>query len=58
MITWITENAATIIASSVILVLVGIAVFSIVNGKKNKKGGCTGNCHACGTGCPCGDKKK
>lgn len=51
MFAWISENVVTIIVIAVILVLIGIAVFSLVKDKKNKKGGCTGNCATCGMGC-------
>ena len=51
---WIAENAETIAAAAIVLLAVGIAVFSIARDKrKNKKcGGCTGNCASCGKGCP------
>ena len=48
----IAENAATIIAAAAVLIAVGLAVFSLVKQKKSKKGGCTGNCAACGGCCP------
>ena len=48
MFAWIAENAVTIIVITVILVLIGVAVFSLLKDKKNNKGGCTGNCAACG----------
>ena len=51
MIAWIADNAVTIIVIAVILVLIGIAVFSLLRDKKNKKGGCTGNCATCGMRC-------
>ena len=58
MFAWIADNAAAIIAIAVILIVIGIAVYSLVKDKKNKKGGCTGNCAACGMGCSCSNKKK
>ena len=48
MFAWIAENAITIIVIAVILALIGGAVFSLLKDKKNKKGGCDGNCAACG----------
>ena len=57
MFAWITDNAATIVVIAVLLVLVGVAVFSIVRDKKSKKGGCTGNCATCGMGCSCDQNK-
>ena len=51
MFAWIADNAATVIAAAVLLVSVGVAVFSVLREKKNKKGGCTGNCASCGMGC-------
>ena len=53
MFAWIADNAVTIIVIAVILVLIGIAVFSLLRDKKNKKGGCTGNCASCGMSCSC-----
>ena len=53
MFTWIAENAVTIIAIAVILLIIGLAVFSLRREKKRHSGGCTGNCAACGMGCPC-----
>ncbi len=57
MFAWIAENAATIITVSVVLILVGISVFSLIRDKKRKKGGCTGNCATCGMGCSFGKKE-
>ena len=51
MFAWIADNAVTVAAIAVILIMTGIAVFSIVKDKKNKKGRCTGNCATCGMGC-------
>ncbi len=53
MFAWIAENAVTLIAAAVILVLCGLAVFSLIRDKKKKTGGCTGNCASCGMGCSC-----
>ena len=50
MFAWIAQNAVTIIAIAVILLVVGIAVYSLVRGKK-RGCGCTGNCASCGMGC-------
>ena len=36
MFTWIAENAATVIAAAVLLVVIGLAVFSLVRDKKKK----------------------
>lgn len=44
---WITDNAVTIIALAVILILVAVAIISLRKDKK-KSGGCTGNCANCG----------
>ena len=51
MFTWIADNWVTIVTIAVIGIVIGIAVFSLVKEKKNTKGGCTGNCAACGMGC-------
>ena len=52
MFSWIADNAATIIAAAVVLILIGVAVFSLVKGKKKSSGVCTGDCAGCGAGCP------
>ncbi len=57
MFAWIAENAVTLAAIAVVLILVGIAVFALVKDLKNKKGACTGNCATCGMGCPYRNKK-
>lgn len=57
MFAWLAKNAVTIVVSAVLLILVGVAVFSLVKDKKNKKGGCTGNCATCGMGCSCNNNK-
>ena len=57
MLTWITENAVTIITALVLGVAIGIAVFSLKKEIKNKAGGCTGNCATCGMGCSENKKK-
>ena len=58
MLAWIAENAVTLAAMAVVLVLIGAAVVSLVKDKKNNKGGCTGNCASCGMGCPYKQKTK
>ena len=58
MFAWIAENAVTIIVITVILVLIGVAVFSLLKDKKNNKGGCTGNCATCGVRCSYDQKTK
>lgn len=57
MFAWLAKNAVTIVVVAVLLILVGVAVFSLVKDKKNKKGGCTGNCATCGMGCSCNSNK-
>ena len=57
MFAWIAENAATLITSGVLLLVIGIAVFSLVREKKQKRGGCTGNCATCGMACSYTKKK-
>ena len=58
MIAWITENAATILGIAAVLLLVGVALFSILRDRKNAKGECTGNCATCGMGCSCRFEKE
>ena len=55
---WIADNAVTIIAIAVLLVVIGIAVFSLVRDKKRKSCGCSGNCAVCGMGSSCCEKRK
>ena len=57
MISWIAENALTVIVIAVVLVMVGIAVFSLIRDKKSQKSCCTGNCAACRLGCDPAKKK-
>lgn len=57
MFAWIADNAATIIVISVVLLITGLAVFSLVKDRKKKSCGCTGSCVTCGMGC-CGGKKE
>ena len=58
MLTWIVENAVTLAAMAVVLVLIGAALISLVKDRKNNKSGCTGNCASCGMGCSCKQKTK
>ena len=51
MFSWISDNAVTIIALAILLIVIGITVFSLIKDKKKKKGGCTGNCQSCGMNC-------
>jgi len=56
MFAWIAENIITVIVIAALLLLVGLAAFALVREKKNKKGGCTGNCATCGMSCSCNNK--
>lgn len=56
MLAWLAENAVTVVTVTVLIVITGLAVFSLIREKKNKKGVCTGNCASCGA-C-CGSKNK
>ena len=58
MFTWIAANAVTVIAILAVAVVIGLAVFALVKEKKNKTGGCTGNCATCGMACSYGKAKK
>ncbi len=51
MFAWIADNAVTIIAIVLVLLIAGLAVFSLVKDKKSGSGGCTGNCATCRMGC-------
>ena len=54
---WIAENALTVIVFAAVLVIAGVAVFSLVKEKKSKKGCCTGNCAACCMKCSYSNKE-
>ncbi|MBQ1847436.1 MAG: FeoB-associated Cys-rich membrane protein [Clostridia bacterium] len=56
MLAWIAGNAVTVVVIAVLLTVVAAAVFVLIKDKKNKKGGCTGNCATCGMGCSYGKK--
>ena len=58
MLQWIAENALTVIVIAAVLVMVGVAVFSLLKEKKSKKGCCTGNCVTCGMSCSYKQKTK
>ena len=53
MFAWLAENAVTVIVIAVLLAAVGLAVFYLIKEKrkKQKSGGCTGNCATCGMNC-------
>ncbi len=51
MFAFIRDLAITMIAGAAVLIVTGLAVFSVVKEKKKKTGGCTGNCATCGMGC-------
>ena len=58
MFAWIANNAVTIIAAAAVLLIAGVAVFSLVKEKKRGSSGCTGCCATCRMGCSCGNKKQ
>ncbi|MBP5256136.1 MAG: FeoB-associated Cys-rich membrane protein [Clostridia bacterium] len=58
MFAWIAANAATVIVTAVLLLLIGAAVLTLVFDKRNKKGACTGNCASCGMCCSYVKEKK
>lgn len=45
---WIIENASTIIASLVLVLIMGLIIFKLVRDKKSGKTSC-----GCGCGCGC-----
>lgn len=57
MLSWLAENAVTIITIGVLLVIFGIAIYSVVKNKKKKSCGCSCDCATCGMNCCC-DKKE
>lgn len=50
---WITENLATIIVSSVLILIVALVIVSMVKRKKNGTASCGGNCSGCPMGSSC-----
>ena len=50
---WITENLATIIVSSVLILIVALVIVSMVKRKKNGTSSCGGNCSGCPMGGTC-----
>ena len=52
MLTWILENAATILISAVILLAVVIIVRGMAKGKIKTCSDCGGDCSACHGACP------
>jgi len=58
MFAWIAENAVTLTACAIVLATIAAAIVSLVRDKKNKKGGCTGNCATCGMACSYHEKKR
>ena len=57
MLTWIAENAATVIVLAAVAAVIALAVRSLI---KQKKSGavCTGNCATCGMSCHCGETER
>ncbi len=58
MFAWLAENAVTVITVSVLIIITGLAVFSLIREKKSKKGACTGNCASCSACCSSKNKVK
>lgn len=54
---WLAKNALTLIVAAILLIAVGLAVFSLVRDRKKGSGKCTGNCSCCKMGCAYGNKK-
>lgn len=54
MIAWLTNNAVTIVVTAVLLIMIGLAVFSLMKDKKKK--GCVCNCSDCSMKCSCNKK--
>ncbi len=50
---WIISNASTIIASAVLLLVIGLIIFKLIKDKKSGKTSC-----GCGCGCHSDDDKK
>ncbi len=58
MISWLTENAGTILISLVLLAVVTGIIFSMVKDKKQGKSTCGGSCAHCGACAACASKKE
>ncbi len=53
MLTFITQNAGTIIVGLIVLALVVLIIRSMIADKKAGKSSCGGNCGCCGNGAAC-----
>lgn len=58
MFAWLAEHGITILALTVVLALILVAVFSLLKERKRPTGGCTGNCASCRMGCGQAEKKE
>ncbi len=47
---WLSANLSTIIVASVLAVIVGLIIYSMIKDKKKGKSSCGGNCAGC-AGC-------
>lgn len=53
MLTWLTENMATIIISVVLVIVVGAVIVNMVRGKRKGKAACGCGCASCPSGSCC-----
>lgn len=58
MLDWLSENAATVIVSAVLVAVVGLIVFKMVRDKKRGKSGCGCGCGGCAMAEICHAKNK
>ena len=58
MIAWIMDNLANIAVIAILIVIIGLAVFSMIRNRKNGKSACGGSCCNCVYGDSCNKPEK
>lgn len=53
MLTWLTQNFATIVILAVLAVIFGLMLYSLIRDKKAGKSSCGGGCAGCANACYC-----
>ena len=53
MLTWLTQNLATILILTVLAVIFGLMLYSLIRDKKAGRSSCSGGCAGCANACYC-----
>ena len=53
MLTWLSQNIATIVIIAVLAVIFGLMIYSLIRDKKAGKSSCCGGCAGCANACYC-----